>query len=354
MEKKYLSIYNHIKREIVKGGFLHGQKLPSKRTLAEEKGVSVVTVEHAYDILKSEGYIESYEKSGFYVIYNEGDMYYSGERVGEKLKNKETCPSDSDERFPFSVYERVVRSVISDYGEKILDKSPGSGSEELKTAIRKYLLRNRDISVENEQIIIGSGAEYLYGMAIELLGRNLIYGIEEPSYEQIENVYSAQGVKYEKLTLSNEGIMTSDLQKSVATVLHVTPYRSYPTGVTATVSKKKEYLKWANERNGYLIEDDYESEFSVLKKSEETLFAGDGNERTIYINTFSKTISPSLRAGYMLLPKRLLNDFYSRLGFYSCTVPMLEQCVVAELLNDGSFERHLNRIRRNRRRMTCV
>ena len=350
MDKKYLRIYNGIKNEIISGGFSNGQKLPSKRTIAEKEDVSLITVEHAYDILKSEGYIESCERSGFYVTYNEGEMYYTGGRAETEVKGKEIRSAESDERFPFSVYERIVRSVINDYGEKILDKSPNSGIEELKTAIRKYLMRNRDITVENEQIIIGSGAEHLYGMIIELLGRNLIYGIEEPSYEQIENVYSAQGVKYEKLTLSSEGIRTSDLRKSVASVLHVTPYRSYPTGVTATVSKKKEYLRWANERNGYLIEDDYESEFSVLKKNEETLFGEDESERVIYVNTFSKTISPSLRTGYMLLPKRLVKDFYIRLGFYSCTVPMLEQYIIADLLNDGSFERHLNRIRRERRK----
>ena len=135
-----------------------------------------------------------------------------------------------------------------------------------------------------------------------------------------------------------------------ARVIHVTPYRSFPTGVTASASKRAEYLRAAKKIGAYIVEDDYESEFSLSSKTADTIFANDKNDCVIYVNTFSKTISPALRVGYMLIPERLVGDFNEKLGFYSCSVPVLEQFLIAKLLNDGSFERHLNRVRRARKK----
>lgn len=140
------------------------------------------------------------------------------------------------------------------------------------------------------------------------------------------------------------------LSNSVADVLHTTPYRSYPSGVTATASKRHEYVRWASQKDRYIIEDDYESEFSVSTKPTETLFALSKSDNVIYLNTFSKTISPSLRIGYMVLPKRLVSVFNEKLGFYSCTVPTFMQYMLTELINNGDFERHVNRVRRTIRK----
>jgi GntR family transcriptional regulator/MocR family aminotransferase len=148
------------------------------------------------------------------------------------------------------------------------------------------------------------------------------------------------------LTLASDGIESEKLQKTKAGLLHITPYRSYPSGVSATAAKKREYVKWAAKRNGILVEDDFESEFSPSRKNEETLMAIDGGERVIYVNTFSMTISPSVRVAYMVVPERLLGRFSENTGFYSCTVPTLDQYVIAELIGNGDFERHINRVRR--------
>ena len=243
-----------------------------------------------------------------------------------------------------------MRNVISDFGEAILEKSQNKGCYELRLAIKHYLSKNRGIHVDVEQIVIGSGAEYLYGLIIELLGRNKIYGIESPSYKKIEQVYRSSEVSYEALKLSNDGIDSIALANTKSNVLHTTPYRSYPTGVTASASKRHEYIRWSNVDGRYIIEDDFESEFSVSTKPEDTLFALSSKDNVIYLNTFSKTISPSLRVGYMVLPKKLINDFDERLGFYSCTVPSFEQYVIARLLQNGDFERHINKVRRNKRK----
>ena len=131
-----------------------------------------------------------------------------------------------------------------------------------------------------------------------------------------------------------------------ATVLHVTPFHSFPSLVTASAGKRREYLRWAEERGGYIVEDDFDSEFSVSSKSEDTLFSLEPNRSVIYMNTFSKTIAPSMRVGYMVLPPALSEQFRREVGFYSCTVPVFEQYVLAELIGSGDFERHINRIRR--------
>ena len=231
-----------------------------------------------------------------------------------------------------------------------MEKSPNCGCLALREAIRHYLARNRGIKVDVEQIIIGAGSEYLYSLIIELLGKNYVYAIESPSYKKIEQVYQAMEVNYEMLMLTNSGIDSSALANTKANVLHTTPYRSYPSGVTATASKRHEYIRWSEHNNRYIIEDDFESEFSVSTKPAETLFALSDCDNVIYLNTFSKTISPSLRIGYMVLPKHLVEAFNQKLGFYSCTVPTFMQYVLTELINNNDFERHINRVRRKKRK----
>lgn len=348
MIKKYYAVYENIKKGIVEGVYSYGHKIPSKRVTAEEYGYSVITVEHAYELLVSEGYLESKNRSGYYVCYA-GD-FFNGEPLREKPIEKAVASAPAGEPFPFSVYASAVRYVLSEYGERLYLKSPNTGTDDLKEAIKNYLARSRKIFVEKERIIVGSGAEYLYGTVTELLGREKVYGVESPSYEKIESVYTACGVKTERLKLGGDGILSSELAKTAADVLHVTPFRSYPTGVTATASKKREYLRWAENGERYIVEDDYESEFSLSPETADTVFAQDKNGRVIYVNTFSNTLSPALRAGYMILPERLTEKYNERLGFYSCSVPVLEQYLIAKLLNDGSFERHLNRVRRARKK----
>ena len=345
----YLQIYRQIKEDIINGNYQYNTKLPSKRLLADETETSTVTVEHAYELLCDEGYVESRERSGFFVIFRNTDGFALPSQ--EYMQDREiTYSHNSSPDFPFSILAKTMRTVISDFGNAILEKSQNKGCYELRLAIKRYLSKNRGITVDVEQIVIGSGAEYLYGLIIELLGRNRIYGIEYPSYKKIEQVYKASEVSYEPLRLSGDGIDSADLARTGAGVLHTTPYRSYPTGVSASASKRHEYIRWANAEERYIIEDDFESEFSVSTKAEDTLFSLSTNDNVIYLNTFSKTISPSLRVGYMVLPKRLVCDFDSRLGFYSCTVPTFEQYVIARLLQNGDFERHINKVRRKKRK----
>ncbi|MBE6913278.1 MAG: PLP-dependent aminotransferase family protein [Ruminococcaceae bacterium] len=347
----YLQLYHQLREDITGGVYSYGEKLPSKRLVADELGVSVITVEHAYALLCEEGYVEARERSGYFAIFRSDDSFL-GFPTENEISQSRVLPHSAGETeaFPFSVLAKVMRRVISDYGEAILQRGENSGCEILRSAIAHYLARSRGITVSPRQIIIGSGAEYLYGLVVELLGRNRIYAIEAPSYEKIEQVYRAADVRYESLPLSKDGIESKALSNTRAEVLHITPYRSFPSGVTASASKRYEYIRWANRGERYIVEDDFESEFSVSTKSEETLFSLSTEENVIYINTFSKTLSSAFRAGYMVLPERLVPLFEEKLGFYSCTVPTFEQFVLSELISKGDFERHINRVRRKKRR----
>ncbi len=342
----YLRLYYEIRQKIIDGAFPYGSKLPSKRVLAEESQLSLITVEHSLQLLEEEGYIESRERSGNYVCYRSQDLYHSP----LPASSRQTAASDQKETFPFSVLARAARKVLSEQGEGLMLKTEGQGALALREAIAAYLARSRDIFVRPEQIVIGSGAEYLYSLIPNLLGRHRIYGIEDPSYGMIRKIYRAEGVRIDALKMGDNGILSSELQRTPASVLHVTPFRSVPTNTTADASKRREYVKWAAEKNAYIVEDDYASEYSVLSKPEQTLFSMEPKYSVFYMNTFSQTIAPSIRVGYLILPEDKTEEFLNKISFRSCTVSALTQYVIAELLNSGSFERHINRIRRARRK----
>ena len=358
----YISIYEKLKNDIIGRVYPADSRLPSKRVAADRYGVSVITIQHAYELLEEEGYIASRERSGYFVCYDPLDVF-GGTRRPEDHSLPETQDADTSglssdaqqsgpdfEPFPFSVYAKAVRRILSEKAEAVLVKAPGQGCQELREALAGYLARSRGIKVTPDRIVIGSGAEYLYGMIIDMLGRYRSYGIEDPSYGKILQVYKLNGAHTEHLRLGKNGIRTSELEKSGAGVLHITPYRSYPSGISASASKKMEYISYAKSRGAWIIEDDFESEYSPLSKPEETLFQIDGGVRVIYVNSFSITISPGIRVAYMVLPKLLTDVYKDRLGFCSCSVPTLDQLVLAELLSGGDFERHINRVRRKLRR----
>ena len=344
----YLQLYQMIREDILAENYPLGTKLPSKRVLAEETGVSTITVEHAYELLCQEGYVEARERSGFVVIFQKSDGFAASSPLPPKPAQHQAEQANND--FPLSVLSKTMRKVLTEHGDILLEKSPNCGCMVLRAAIQQYLARNRGIQVDATQIVIGAGSEYLYGLIVELLGRNRVYAIETPSYKKIEQIYQAAEIAYVSLPLTDSGIDSNALAKAKADVLHTTPYRSYPSGVTATASKRHEYIRWSEQGDRYIIEDDFESEFSVSTKPAETLFSLSKVNRVIYLNTFSKTISPSLRIGYMVLPKDLVKRFETALGFYSCTVPTFMQYVLTKLLNNGDFERHINRIRRKKRK----
>lgn len=336
-ESAYMQLYRQISADIASGAVPAGTKLPSKRTLSADTGVSVITVEHAYSLLCDEGYVESREKSGYFVLSAVGASPV------KRVSIESMALSELPEDFPFSVFAKTMRSVLSRYDRKILARIEGPGCMELRCALSDYLERARGIKASPEQIVIGSGAEYLYSLIVLLLGRERTVALEEPSYEKIRRVYELCGARIKMLPIGEDGIESESLNECRADILHVTPYHSYPSGVTATAKKRREYALWTQKNNAYIVEDDYDSEFSPAGVS--TVFSL-SPETVIYVNTFSKSIAPSIRTGYMVLPETLVDMFRKKLGFLSCTVPLFEQLVLAEFISQGHMERCINRRRR--------
>ena len=360
----YMQLYHQIRDDITRGVCPYGMKLPSKRFLAAETGTSVITVQHAYDLLTDEGYIRSRERSGYFVSYRENELFpvapdssteseFSANITGlheiSDIPVRGPILTPEQEQFPFTVLAKTARKVLTEHGEKLLQRSPNSGTMFLREAIAQYLARSRRIIVSTEQIVIGSGSEYLYNLIVQMLGRERTFALEDPSYEKIRLVYEASGVHCEMLPMDREGVKLSALHRTSASVLHVTPFNSYPSGITASASRRARYIRWASKENRFIIEDDFDSEFSMSAKAEDTLFSLEPQRSVIYMNTFTRTISPAVRVGYMVLPAQLSAALQDTISIYSCTVPVFTQHLLAEVIRSGDFERHINRVRRRRR-----
>lgn len=350
---KYEQLYVFLKDDILSGRLRAGERLPSKRSFAEHLGVSVVTVETAYELLLTEGYALSRPRSGFYVC--DLALPHEAEPLSARLPEEpeedllEESSRLKGSEFPLYSWTHTMRQVMADYGQRLLERTPNAGAAELRNAIAGYLGRYRGMSVSPENIIVGAGAEYLYGLVAQLFGPGTVFGLEDPSYEKIRMVYEAHGGRCELLPMGRNGIRGAALRESNARVLHVTPFNSFPSGVTAPAAKRYEYIRWATQRGSTIVEDDFDSEFAVFRKPLESLYSMDGGKRVIYINTFSKSLAPSMRLGYMVLPSDLRERFREKLGFYSCTVPAFDQYALARFLDGGNFERYLSRVRRRLR-----
>lgn len=352
-------LYKNLKTAIIDGKFAPKEKLPSKRNLANHLGISVITVANTYERLISEGYIYSIEKSGFFVTEL---LSFSPEKHTKKNVTKNTNPtfeknfqnkkpkidfktnSISYEKFPFKIWNKITREVFSEPNENLLKLPDSKGVFELRKEIALYLRRFRNMEISPEQIVIGSGTEYLYSLLVKLFDSNLLYAVENPGYKKIAQVLKTNGVNCVPCGMDNFGIKIEDLENSKANVVHLSPSHHFPTGIVMPVRRRQEILAWANKaENRFIIEDDYDSEFRFLGKPLTPLFSSEYNNKNkvIYINTFTKTLSPSFRIGYLVLPENLLPVFEEKLGFFSNTVSSFEQFVLAKFMEKGYFEKHI-------------
>lgn len=349
----YEQLYRFIREDITRGVLTTGEKLPSKRALAKHLEVSVVTVENAYEQLLAEGYIRSEEKRGYYVCPVDKPPQPEPRAPIEISEREErewfldfVVNSTAAEYFPFDTWARLMRRTILEKNTDLLRPTPSTGALELRQAISAWLRAFRGMSVSAGQIILGAGTESLYGLLIRLLGRDKCYAVEEPGYSKIARIYESDDVTVRRIGLDDSGLSAWELRSSDADVVHISPNHHYPTGIVMPIGRRQELLRWACEKEGrYILEDDYDSEFRFVGRPIPTLFSADDRERVIYLNTFSKTIAPSIRVSYMILPPHLMAEYRRRLGFYSCTVPSFEQYTLAAFLSEGHYEHHLSRMK---------
>ena len=352
----YEFLYRKIRDDIISGAIPPGTRLPSKRALARNYGISVITAQSAYEQLLCEGYARAEPRRGYYAAAAAGKRI-SPRKTAVSLDIALPAPEPRDfisisgnnadpGLFPFAAWARMTRKALTENPARLMEIPVTGGLPELRKAISRHLSSFRGLLADPDQIIIGAGTEYLYSLIIQLLGRDRLYATENPGYPKLMSIYRSNDVRILPISMDSDGIRVSELEEFGAEIAHITPNHHFPTGITMPAGRRFEMLSWSLKREGrYIIEDDYDSEFRVTGLPLPTLFSSDGAGRVIYLNTFAKTLTPTIRISYMALPPDLADLFYRKLSFYSCTVSSFEQLALAEFINQGFLEKHINKMR---------
>lgn len=352
----YEQIYDHIKGEIRKGKLLYQEKLPSTRSLAAYLQVSRSTVELAYEQLLSEGYIESVPYKGYFVAQVE-ELYRIGESADKKAlkQNRQTAkyvvdfsPNAIDmRRFPFGIWRRITKNILSQDRKEMFALGEAKGDLRLRETIARYLHASRGVNADVSQIIVGAGNDYLLMLLRYVLGEGRTIAFENPTYPRAYKIFKLFAGKLVTVDSDENGICVDDLQEKSADTVYVMPSHQYPTGVIMPIGRRLELLKWAlQDEERYVIEDDYDSEFRYRGKPIPSLQASDTAGKVIYIGTFSKSIAPAIRVSFMVLPERLMHRYEEHYAVFSSTVSRIDQTVLNDFIEEGAFERHLNRMRK--------
>lgn len=353
-EPIYHQLYTHIKEEIKSGSIPYDTKLPSKRKLSAYLNISQNTIQSAYDQLIEEGYITAVEKKGFFVC----KIDFLQKLSVTPVTADKVLPDASDARYdfsyhgvdlpsyPFDIWRRLTKDAINEYDRELLLQGDFLGYPRLRTAIASYLHQSRGVNCNSNQIIISSGTEMLFQSLIQLFNADSIYGIENPGYEKLNQLFIGNRARFRPICIDGNGMLLSEVLSSNANILCITPAHQFPSGGIMPISRRMQLLNWANEAdNRYLIEDDYDSEFKYSGKPIPALQGLDSNEKVIYMGSLSKSIAPTLRVSYMVLPAPLMQLFKEKLSYILCPVPILEQKVLCSFIENGYFERHLNKMR---------
>lgn len=348
----YQQLYSCIKQDICSGKLAANEKLPSKRALAKNMNISVITVEAAYEQLAAEGYITARPRSGFYCADIKGQIPVRQSQSDIEPRNEPSVKYDLvtsetlSDNFPFATWTRLMRRIISEEPQTIMQSVPAGGALRLRKAIARHLSGFSQMKVSPQQIIIGAGSEYLYGLLIQLLGRDKLFACETPGYTKPLRIYRAQDAEMVSIPMDSAGIRPDLLEDSHADILQISPCHHFPSGIVTPVGRRYELLAWLSARSGrFIIEDDFDSELRLSGNPIPPLFSMDVTGKVIYINTFTKTLASTIRISYMVLPESLLEAFHEKLGFYSCTVSNFEQYTLAAFIDEGFFEKHISRMR---------
>ena len=372
---RYDYLYRCIRHDIAHGNILPDEKLPSKRALARNLGVSVITVEAAYAQLIAEGYVRAEERRGYFACELSpvarggrrdgaclrGDAERAGIPEGNpmapSLASESASGSAATALFPYQTWARVMRRTLTEESSATLAEAAlGAGSPRLRRAIAAYLREYRGMEVPAECIVVAAGSQTLYQLIVQLLGRERTFATECPGYPLLGRIYGAQNVHCASIPLSAGGIDIAALRESGASVAHVMPAHQFPTGIVMSAACRRDLLNWsrsdearafsaAGPRGRFIVEDDYDAEFRMSGRPIAPLASVDVAGRVIYLNSFTKSLGAAFRIAYMALPEDLAAQFELNLGFYSNTVSPLEQLALARFIEQGHYERHVNRLR---------
>ncbi|WP_156324624.1 MocR-like pyridoxine biosynthesis transcription factor PdxR [Bacillus sp. FJAT-27245] len=349
----YEQLYLGIKNAIVQKQIAVGTKLPSKKKLAEFLNISQTTIEIAYGQLVAEGYIISRSRVGFFVEEIDELPYIEKESLDIPVEKPvgrafqfDFHPGKIDaDSFPFSQWRKYAKDLYDIHSKELLQIGEPQGEYALRTEIAKYLYQSRGIVCKPEQIVIGSGTEQLLPIILRLLENDSEFALENPGYSAIPRVELQN--RAIPVPVDEEGLIVDELEKTNANVVYITPSHQFPTGAVLSATRRTQLLKWAvKDEKRYIIEDDYDSEFRYIGKPIPALHGLDQNNKVIYLSTFTKSLMPSLRVAYLVLPSTLVRKYKETFSYYSATVPRFDQHILANFMKDSYFSKHLNRMRK--------
>jgi GntR family transcriptional regulator / MocR family aminotransferase len=351
----YIQLANYIKQEILYGRIKSKEKLPSKRNLSNYLGLSLNTIQSAYEQLCAEGYVESKPRKGLFVTTFDNDLIIN-QRGLEKLESKTKKVQVNNkidfnsgkvdlEHFPYAIWRKLtIQSLYEDQGELFYNGNP-QGEELLREQIAAHLYASRGVRCSAEQIIIGAGTQVLIGLLCMLIGKEHIYALENPGFHRTRITLQDLGVHTVPIPLDEDGININQLKNSDANVVYVTPSHQFPYGMIMPISRRMDLIKWAEEKNGYIIEDDYDGEYRYKGKPIPSLQGLSTKERVVYLGTFSKSLIPSIRISYMVLPSPLMKKYLEHFTIYKQTVSRIHQDTLYRFMKEGFWQSHLNKMR---------
>ena len=352
----YEQIYQYIKENIERKKIACYEKLPSTRALASYLEVSRSTVELAYEQLLSEGYIESVAYKGYYVT-NIEELYQLDIKAPKQSKEEKKLPEEQytydftshgvdKNGFPHNIWKKLAKEVYSEEASVLSRQGDSQGEYMLREEICEYLYQARGVQCSARQVIIASGSDYFVMLLSLILGKNKKIAFEDPAYKRSYKVFEALGHQLCAIPVDKKGMKVSELKESETDIAYVTPSHQYPLGIVMPLKRRAELLQWVKEKEGrYIIEDDYDSEFRYKGKPIPSLQGYDKNGKVIYMGNFSKSISPSIRVGYMVLPDEILELYYEKKAFLNVTVSKETQLTLGRFLAGGHYARHLNKMR---------
>ncbi len=355
----YAELYRYIKGEIESGSMDAHARLPSIRLLAQHLTLSKNTVEAAYQQLVLEGYVESRLRSGYYVLPVDDVGAIPTIRVplkvhapveGAVIRFDFAYGDIEIDRFPMRLWGSCLADTLYENPHEVLGYGNKQGDFQLRSEIAKYVFQSRGVVCHPDQIIISSGTQQSIGLLCQLLQlRGKRIGIENPGYHGVRSVFGNHGCMITPISLEQDGLCIDELNTSEASevkAVYVTPSHQFPMGMILPIQKRIQLLRWAEDNQALIIEDDYDSEFRYSGQPIPALKALDTGDRVVYLGTFSKSFLPAARLSYMILPASTMEQVHGRLQSYNQSVSAIIQKAVYLFMERGYFSRHIRKMRR--------
>ncbi|MGM9571995.1 MAG: PLP-dependent aminotransferase family protein [bacterium] len=365
-EPLYKQLYEGIKTEIIAGSLKYNSVLMPIRKMAEELRISRNTVDHAYQQLVSEGYLRSVRGGGYFVDYL-SDGFAAGasetinkerrKKMPEKLKYDFKYECIESSAFPWTKWRKYVQNALLE--EECLPEisyESNKGNYDLRENLCTYLSSMRGVKCSPAQIVICPGTQFAIHTILSVLPkREYRLAFEEPGYDGMKKVFVSGGMTVESIKVEDDGLDMRRVREKKCNLLYITPSHQFPTGVMTSLSKRIDILNWAEENDAYIIENDYDNEFSHTERKLPSLQSMDKSGRVIYVSMLTKVLSPSIRCAYFVLPKRLLKCYEEKFSFFNSSLPTYHQRALARFIDDGMLEKHVRAMARiNKRKYDII